>query len=71
MKQLIADRRLVLAGRRVPLVGGVYLTAAMPREQLDTILATDPYVVHGVATHEVMEFTPLLAVPEAEKLLGT
>nr|WP_157172237.1 hypothetical protein [Nocardia pneumoniae] len=34
LRQLIADRRLVLAGRRVPLVGGVYLAADMPREQL-------------------------------------
>ncbi|MGW4089279.1 YciI family protein [Nocardia sp. NPDC004750] len=63
LQQLVDDRRLVLAGRRVPLVGGVYLAAGMPRDQLDAILATDPYLVHGVATHEVVEFTPLLGVP--------
>ncbi|MBF6469048.1 hypothetical protein IU427_28345 [Nocardia beijingensis] len=69
MRPHIADRRLVLAGRRVPLVGGVYLAADMPREQLDALLATDPYVVHGVASHEIVEFTPLLAAPEVKTLL--
>lgn len=64
LEQLITDRRLVLAGRRVPLVGGVYLTTDMPRDRLDSILATDPYLLHGVATHDVVEFTPLLGAPE-------
>ncbi|WAL65334.1 hypothetical protein ORV05_31270 [Amycolatopsis cynarae] len=59
---------LLVAGRQVPLVGGVYLAAGMPAEDLDRILATDPYVLNGVATHSVMEFVPLLVSNGLENL---
>ncbi|WP_202186000.1 YciI family protein, partial [Streptomyces nojiriensis] len=47
LNQLIAQRLLLVAGRRVPLVGGVYLAAAMPAEELERLLATDPYIING------------------------
>jgi uncharacterized protein YciI len=59
---------LLAAGRRVPLVGGVYLAAPMAAEELDGLLATDPYVVNAVAEHSVVEFTPLLVAPGLEAL---
>ncbi|MFI6789621.1 YciI family protein [Nonomuraea sp. NPDC050383] len=68
LKDLIARRLLLVAGRRVPLTGGVYLVPDMPAEELDRILATDPYVVNDVATHGVVEFTPLLAAAGLESL---
>lgn len=52
----------------MPLVGGVYLAAQMPAEELDRLLATDPYVLNDVATHSVMEFTPLLVAAGLENL---
>ncbi|MFF9623917.1 YciI family protein [Streptomyces griseosporeus] len=68
LRHLIAQRSLVVAGRQVPLVGGVYLAPEMPAEELDSLLATDPYVLHGVATHNVLEFTPLLVATGLEDL---
>ncbi|MEV0148830.1 MULTISPECIES: YciI family protein [unclassified Nonomuraea] len=68
LTDLIARRLLLVAGRRVPLTGGVYLAADMPAEDLDRILATDPYVLNDVATHSVVEFTPLLAAAGLESL---
>ncbi|MFE9428375.1 YciI family protein [Kitasatospora sp. NPDC006697] len=68
LNQLISQRLLLAVGRQVPLVGGVYLASGMPAEELDRLLVTDPYVLNGVATHSVVEFTPLLVAPGLEIL---
>ncbi len=68
LNDLITRRLLLVAGRQVPLVGGVYLTTDMPAEELAQILATDPYVLNNVATHSVVEFTPLLLADGLESL---
>ncbi|MEU9715227.1 YciI family protein [Streptomyces sp. NPDC047976] len=68
LNDLISRRLLLVAGRQVPLVGGVYLAPRMPREDLDGLLAGDPYAVNGVATHTVVEFTPLLVADGLEEL---
>ncbi|MEV7543854.1 hypothetical protein [Streptomyces sp. NPDC089915] len=46
----------------------MYLAPGMPAEELDRLLATDPYVLAGVATHSVVEFTPLLVAAGLEGL---
>lgn len=66
LNHLIAQRLLLAAGRRVPLVGGIYFAAEMAAEELDRLLATDPYIINKVATHSVVEFTPLLVAPGLE-----
>ncbi|KAB8180078.1 YciI family protein [Microbispora catharanthi] len=68
LNDLITRRLLLVAGRQVPLVGGVYLTTDMPAEELAQILASDPYVLNNVATHSVVEFTPLLLADGLESL---
>jgi hypothetical protein len=50
------------------LVGGIYLVPDMPAEELDRILATDPYLISGVAEHSVTEFTPLPVATGLEDL---
>lgn len=68
LKQQISRRTLLVAGRQKSLAGGVYLAPGMPAEELDRLLATDPYVVNGVADHTVTEFAPHLVVPGLEAL---
>jgi uncharacterized protein YciI len=68
LNQLISRQLLLVAGRQVPLVGGVYLAPRMPAEDLDRLLATDPYVLNGVAAHSIVEFTPLLVATGLEDL---
>ncbi|MFD7834137.1 YciI family protein [Streptomyces sp. NPDC059761] len=68
LKQQIARRSLLVAGRQKSLAGGVYLAPRMPAEELDRLLASDPYVVNGVAHHTVTEFTPHLVVAGLEAL---
>ncbi|WP_190012825.1 YciI family protein [Streptomyces lucensis] len=68
LNDLMSRRLLLVAGRQVPLAGGVYLVPPMPAEELGRLLATDPYLRSGVAAHSVVEFTPLLVAPGLEDL---
>lgn len=69
LRDLISRRQLLMAGRQVPLTGGVYLAPAMPIDELHGLLATDPYILQGVAAHDVVEFTPALAATGLEDLV--
>ncbi|GAA1939332.1 hypothetical protein GCM10009754_03050 [Amycolatopsis minnesotensis] len=44
---LIARGLLLVAGRQVPLVGGIYLVPDLPGEELASVLAKGPYVPTG------------------------
>jgi hypothetical protein len=44
--------------RRDPPTGGVLVIAAPDRATLERALALDPYVMTGVATPEIVEFSP-------------
>jgi uncharacterized protein YciI len=46
----------VASGAKVPRTGGVILAKAMAREELDEVIAGDPFTREGVATYEVVEF---------------
>lgn len=46
------------SGRRVPRTGGVILARQMEKNRLENILRDDPFQKNGVATYEIVEFTP-------------
>lgn len=46
------------SGRKVPRTGGVILARASSKEELDTILAEDPFNKANLADYEVTEFLP-------------
>lgn len=60
LDQGIADGWLLLAGRREPRIGGILL-ARGERAEVERLAATDPFVVNGAATVEVIEFHPVRA----------
>jgi uncharacterized protein YciI len=59
----------LLSGRKEPREGGVILAAGDSREELEAILGTDPFRIHGLATYEVVRFTPTMAAPALGALL--
>ncbi len=70
LEEHYAAGELLTWGRRVPRVGGVIIAAgSLDRARVDEIVAGDPFTVHGVATYEVVEFTPVKAAPGLEGLL--
>ncbi|HTX57625.1 MAG TPA: YciI family protein [Candidatus Acidoferrales bacterium] len=49
---------LLTSGPQNPRTGGVIVTHDLTREQLEAMLAEDPFTRHGIAEYEVVEFTP-------------
>jgi uncharacterized protein YciI len=48
--------RFLVSGAKVPRDGGVILAKGIGREELDGVIASDPFVVEGVAAYDVVEF---------------
>lgn len=48
----------LLSGRRTPRVGGVILCRAGSMEEVEAIVAEDPFVVHGAVEYEIVAFQP-------------
>jgi uncharacterized protein YciI len=64
------DRGLFLAsGRKNPRTGGV-IFARGTRAEIDTIVAADPFTIHGVAEYEVTEVAVTRTAPGLEGLTG-
>jgi uncharacterized protein YciI len=63
-----AEGLFIASGRRVPRSGGVILARSGDEQALRESLARDPFVVHGAARCDVVEFTPSMTAPGAEVL---
>jgi uncharacterized protein YciI len=51
----------LLSGRKDPWTGGIILAQAASREELQSIIAEDPFLKAKVATYEIIEFRPTRA----------
>jgi uncharacterized protein YciI len=67
----IADQyeagRFLMSGAKVPRDGGVILARGIDRDELDEVIAADPFTRAGVAAYDVIEFR---ATTVAEDLLA-
>ena len=68
LDQGYADGLFVASGRRVPRTGGVILARSGDAAGLDAFLAEDPFVIHGAARCDVVEFAASMTAPGAEVL---
>jgi uncharacterized protein YciI len=59
---------LLASGAQVPRVGGILLARAGSTAELEAVLAEDPFAKAGVATHQVVRFTPTKTAPELDVL---
>ena len=48
----------LMSGAQVPRQGGVILARCESKEKLEEILEEDPFLIHDLATYEVIAFTP-------------
>jgi uncharacterized protein YciI len=48
--------RVLVSGRRNPATGGVIILRAESREEIDALLADDPYVQHDLVEYEIIAF---------------
>jgi uncharacterized protein YciI len=60
----------LLSGRKEPRDGGVILASASSAQALQEVLAEDPFHIHGVATYQLVQFTPTMAAPVFRALVA-
>lgn len=49
----------IASGPQNPRTGGIILSQLQDRQTLVDYLAHDPFLIHGIAHYEVIEFTPV------------
>ena len=60
----------IAAGREIPLQGGLIVATGVTRDEVDAIIAKDPYFIEKVAEYDVREYDVVLATPGTEALQG-
>lgn len=58
-----------LSGRKVPRTGGVIIATVKSREELEKLLANDPFQREGLASYEITEIVPTKSSPELDFLI--
>ncbi|EPJ1397361.1 YciI family protein [Yersinia enterocolitica] len=66
LKKYYAQGVFIASGRKVPRTSGIILAKSIDREELDKILAEDPF--NAVAHYEVTEFIPSMTIESVETL---
>jgi uncharacterized protein YciI len=56
LKKYYAAGNFLVSGRQVPRTGGIIIALADSREQIEAIMAEDPFCTHGLADVRVIEF---------------
>ena len=64
-----ASQALVFSGRRKPPIGGVVLFNLSDVEEVQKIMAQDPFFVNGVTRFEIIEFVPNKYDPRFEPFI--
>ncbi|MFK0683028.1 YciI family protein [Ochrobactrum sp. BD67] len=65
-----ADGVFLASGPKNPRNGGVILASGkVSKRELDSILKLDPFMQYGLATYDVVEFTPAKYAPPLGDLL--
>ena len=56
LKKYYASGHFLVSGRKIPRDGGIILAVAKSREQVEAIVAEDPFNTHGLADFRIIEF---------------
>ena len=56
LKKHYASGHFVVSGRKIPRDGGIILAVGKSREELEAIIAEDPFHAQGLADFRVIEF---------------
>lgn len=64
LKEQYSLGNFLASGRKVPRTGGIILARGASREEIETIIALDPFYRHHVAEYEITEFSPTMTINE-------
>ncbi|WP_319542146.1 YciI family protein [uncultured Pseudodesulfovibrio sp.] len=69
LKEEYALGHFLISGRNNPRTGGIILAKTESREELDAILAKDPFHREKLAKYDIQEFIPTMAAAGLESML--
>lgn len=61
----------IVSGRKVPRTGGIILAQGSSKEAVEALMRNDPFVAHGLAEFDVIEFLASQSHPDFKKLLNS
>jgi uncharacterized protein YciI len=64
LKKYYAAGNFLVSGRQVPRTGGIIIALADSREQIESIMAEDPFCKHGLADVRIIEFRASQRAPD-------
>lgn len=56
LKKYYAAGNFLVSGRKIPRDGGIILAVAASRDEVERIIAEDPFVEQGLAEYRIIEF---------------
>lgn len=66
----IKTGELIVAGRRNPRVGGILLVKANSHADAQRVVNEDPFTTSGVATFEIIEWTPTVMSESVKEIFN-
>ena|SRR5688572_23777042 len=69
LKKYYASGHFLVSGRKIPRDGGIILAVAGSREELESIIAEDPFCSKGLARFRIIEFRPSQRAPSIDRLI--
>jgi uncharacterized protein YciI len=70
LKKYYAAGNFLVSGRKIPRDGGIILAIGASRDQLQKIMAEDPFVAHGLADVRIIEFRVSQRAPDIDTRLA-
>lgn len=70
LKKYYEENLFLASGRKVPRTGGVILCLAESEQEVNRIIAEDPFYKHKLAEFKVTEFLASQSHPDLAALLG-
>lgn len=56
LKKYYASGNFLVSGRKIPRDGGIIIAVGKTRQEIETIVAEDPFVARGLADFRIIEF---------------
>jgi uncharacterized protein YciI len=56
LKKYYASGNFLISGRKIPRDGGIILAVGKSRQDIEAIIAEDPFNTHGLADFRIIEF---------------
>jgi uncharacterized protein YciI len=66
LKEQYARGNFLASGRKVPRTGGIILSNISGKEEVEKVIAQDPFNQNGVADYEIVEFVPSMTCQQLD-----